>query len=332
MRRRAFLYGSVTMLAAPRAGGAQQAERVRRVAYVSTAVPLSELTGPESANLSLREFLKALRVLGWIEGKNLVLERRSAEGRFERFGDILRELVNLPCDVIVTTGSTMLREAVRVTTTVPIVFHTVDPLTLGMRGGSLARPGPNVTGLAGNGPEFLAKQLEVLKEALPKARRVAVLGFRGSWDSSPYAKNLREAAAKLGMTLLHSETGPNDYTRAFAAILRDHPDAIYLTVAPYHYADRHQIIDFAKRARVPLMGNHTEFTEIGGLLSYLASFTEWWQRIAHYVDRILRGAKPADLPIEEPSKFELVINLKTAKALGLTIPPSLLARADQVIE
>jgi putative ABC transport system substrate-binding protein len=331
MDRRRFLLTSVAgALAAPLAAGAQQAGKMARVALVNTTSRISEMSGPEPSNPPTRNLLKALSAAGWVEGRNLIFERRSAEGRFERLGDILRELVGVPCDVIVTTGPAMTEEALRVTRTVPLVFTGVDPITSGFVT-SLARPDRNITGMTGPGPQFEGKRLEVLREALPKIRRVAVLEQASSWGGA-YGQGLRDGAAALGITLLYTESGPGDYSRAFDAIKRERPDALYIGPGPYLLADRHRIIAFAIQNRLPLFGQGSDFTDAGALLTYGVSVEEFWNRTASYVDRILRGAKVSDLPIERATKFVLRINLKTAKALGLTIPPSLLARADQVIE
>jgi putative ABC transport system substrate-binding protein len=331
MDRRRFLLASVgAVLAAPISAKAQQAGKMARVALVNTTSLVSEMSGPEPSNPPTRYLLKALGAAGWVEGRNLIFERRSAEGRFERFGDILRELIGLPCDVIVTTGSAMTAEALRVTSTVPIVFTGVDPITSGFVT-ALARPDRNITGTTGVGPQFEGKRLEVLREALPKTRRVAVLEQASSWGGA-YGQGLRDGAAALGITLLYMESGPGDYSRAFDAITRERPDALYVGPGPYLLADRHRIVEFAVQNRLPLFGQGRDFTEAGALLTYSGNVSEFWRRTAGYVDRILRGAKAADLPIEQWTKFELVINLKTARALGVTIPPSLLLRADQVIQ
>ena len=331
MDRRTFLTGTgAVLLAAPLAAQAQQPGKVARVGYVATTTPVSEMTGPHPRHPPIRVLLKALRAIGWIEGQNLILERRSAEGRFERFGDILRELVALPCDVIMTVGAAMTEEALRITSTIPIVFTGLNPIAFGIVT-SLARPGRNITGVLGTGPEFAGKELELFREAVPKARRMAVLAHPVAWNG-PYGEALRAAASRLAMTLLYVESGPGDYAQAFAAITEQRAQAIFVGWGAYLFADRHHIIEFAIKKRLPLMGQGTPFTEAGALLSYNVNNTEYWARMAYYIDRLLRGVKPADLPIEQPTKFELVINLKTAKALGLTIPPSLLGRADEVIQ
>ena len=329
-RRRFVLTSLAGALVAPLAAVAQQAPKIARVGYVVTTTPVAEMAGPEPRAPFIRDLLKALGALGWIEGRNLILERRSAEGQLERYGDILRELVALPCDVILTTGSRMTEEALRITSTIPIIFTGLDPINWGFVT-NLARPGRNITGMMWPGSEFAGKQLELFRDAVPKARRVAVLAGSRSWKSH-WGDALRAAASRLAITLFYAETGPGDYARAFAVVTQQRADAIFLGGDPWLFADRHRLIEFAIKNRLPLMRQSTPFTEAGALLSYSGNNTEYWARMANYVNRILRGAKPADLPIERSTKFDLVINLKTAKALGLTITPSLLARADQVIE
>jgi putative ABC transport system substrate-binding protein len=196
---------------------------------------------------------------------------------------------------------------------------------------SLARPGGNVTGLALDaGAELEAKRLALLKEAVPTIRRVAYLGFTSLWEG-PGGESVREAAPRLGVTLIHIEQAPNDYAPAFSAIMRERLDGIFVSSDPHHWAHRQRITEFARQSRLPALGYSREFADAGALLSYGVDLNDLFRRAAGYVDRILKGAKPADLPVEQPTKFELVINLKTAKALGLTIPPSMLARADEVI-
>jgi ABC-type uncharacterized transport system substrate-binding protein len=321
-----------SILAAPLAADAQQAGTVHRVALIFTTSPMSEMAGPEPARPGARAFVRALRALGYVEGQNLVLERRSAEGRFERFGDIVRELVGLKCDVIVASASRIAPEARRVTTTLPIVVVvSAEPVEFGLAA-NLARPGGNVTGLTSDaGPEIEGKKLELLKAAVAKTTRVAVLVSRFNWER-PYGQSLRAAAPALGVRLLHAESAPNDYTRAFEVIARKRADALFVGIDADLFANRHRIVDFATRRRLPLMGYSREFVEAGGLISYGVNLDDLYRRAAGYVDRILKGARPGDLPFEQPTKFELVINLKTAKALGLTIPQSVLLRADQIIE
>ena len=275
-----------------------------------------------------------MRALGYVEGQNLILERRSAEGRFERFGDIVAELVRLKADVIVTGGSLMARAAKAVTTTVPIVMATsADPVGEGIVQ-SFARPGGNITGFTlAVGPEIEAKRLELLRAMLPGVSRVAYLGSKENkeWER-PHGESVRTAAQALGMTLVPAEFPPHQVTDAFTRISRARAEALFVGDSAPAYADRALIVDFATRTRLPSMFAWREAVELGGLMSYGVNLADNYRRAAGYVDKILKGAKPADLPVEQPTKFELVINLKTAKALGLTIPQSLLLRADEVIQ
>ena len=325
---------AASVIAAPRAGGAQQTGKVYRVGLISAGTPLSEMAGPEPANPTVRAFVQGLRALGYVEGQNLILERRASEGRVERFGDIVAELVRLKADVIVTNSDAMARAAKAVTTSVPIVMATsFDPVGGGVVQ-SLARPGGNITGLTlVVGPEIEAKRLELLRAMLPGVSRVAYLGSKEDkeWES-PWGKSVRTAAQALGVTLVLAEFTPHQYTDAFARISRARAEALFVGPSPPAYADRGLIVDFATRTRLPSTFRNRESVELGGLMSYGVNPADNFRRAAGYVDKILKGAKPADLPVEQPTKFELMINLKTAKTLGLTIPPSLLGRADEVIQ
>ncbi|MBI2543987.1 MAG: ABC transporter substrate-binding protein [Candidatus Rokubacteria bacterium] len=289
------------------------------------------MAGPEPVHPPTRAFLHTLRSLAYVEGQNLVFERRSAEGKFERFAEIVAELVRLKTDVIVTIGNTMTQAAKQVTTTVPIVMATSDsPIEAGLVA-SLARPGGNITGLTTNtGPEIEGKRLELLRDALPKISRVAYLGMKTDWEGPP-GESVKAAAKALNVTLLHAEHTPNQYAGAFAVIARQRPDALFVGSSAPAYAHRRLITEFAVKNRLSGTYPFREFVEAGGLMSYGVSVSDLFRRAAGYVDKILKGANPADLPIEQPTKFELVINLKTAKSLGLTIPPSVLVRADEVI-
>jgi ABC-type uncharacterized transport system substrate-binding protein len=332
--RRAFL-GTLAggLLAAPRAAGAEQAGKVYRVGLISAGTLLSEMAGPEPVSPTVRAFVQGLRVLGYVEGQNLILERRASEGRTERFSDIVAELVRLKADVIVTNSDQMARAAKAVTTTVPIVMATsFDPVGASVVQ-SLARPGGNITGLTiAVGPEIEAKRLELLRAMLPRVSRVAYLANKEYKDwEGPRGKGARTAAQALGVTLVRAEFSAHQYTDAFARIGRARVEALLVSPSPMAYADRALIVDFATRTRLPSTFAFREAVDLGGLMSYGANFADLLRRAATYVDKILKGAKPADLPVEQPTTFELAINLKTAKALGLTIPQSLLARADEVI-
>ena len=332
IRRREFvaLFGGAAA-GWPFIARAQQTGRVYRVALVFTTSPVSEMVGADPIHPLARSFVQSLRTLGYLQGQNLVLEHRSAEGRFERFPEIMRELVAIKTDVIVTVANPMTRAAKDVTGTVPIVMaYSVSPVELGVVQ-SLSRPGGNVTGLTMNvGSELPGKQLQVLKELLPKISRVAFLHSKE--QEAEGVQNGEAAARKLGITLLPAEHTPTDYTDAFAFITRERPDALVVGASAVNVANRHLIVEFAAERRLPAMYATREFVSIGGLISYGVDFHDLFRRAAGYVDKILRGVKPADLPVEQPAKFALVVNLKTAKGLGLEVPATLLAIADEVIE
>ncbi len=333
--RRTFI-AAVTggLLAAPLAAEAQQAGKVYRVGFISPAIPVSEMAGPEPLNSGARAFVHGLRALGYVEGQNLILERRSAEGRFERFSDIVAELVRLNVDVIVTGGRLMAQAAKAVTTTVPIVMATSsDPVGEGIVQ-SLSQPGGNITGLTlAVGPELDAKRLQLLRAMLPGVSRIAYLGSKENkeWES-PRGQSVRTAAQDLRVTLVPTEFPPHQYTDAFTRISRARAEALFVGDSAPAYAARALIVDFAIRTRLPSSFAWRESVELGGLMSYGVNLADNYRRAATYVDKIIKGAKPADLPVEQPTKFELVINLKAAKALGLTIPQSVLLQATEVIE
>jgi len=328
MDRRAFLVGAAALLAAPLAAEAQPAGKVPRIGYLS----LNLATSPH-----LHEaFRQGLRDLGYVEGRNVVIEYRDAEGKLERFPALAAELVALKVDVIVVTSTPAALAAKQATKTLPIVFAAAgDPVASGLVT-SLARPGGNVTGLAVLAPELVGKCLELLTQAVPGVSRVAVLWYPGGHGERT-EKNIltgaEVAGRALGVRLQFVETrGPADFDGAFAEMTRARAGA--LTVLPSNMLinERRRLVDLAAKNRLPAVYGSREFVDAGGLMAYGPSFADMFRRAATYMDRILKGAKPADLPVEQPTKFELVINLKTAKALGLTIPQSLLLRADQVIE
>jgi ABC-type uncharacterized transport system substrate-binding protein len=333
LTRRVFL-GTLGLLAAPLSAEAQQVGRVYRVGIIASTSPLSEMAGPEPVHPSIRAFVHGLRALGYVEGQNLVLERRSGEGRIERFADIIGELVRLGVDVIVVPGDVLPRAAKAVTTTIPIVLVTSeDPVGEGFVQ-SFARPGGNITGLTLTiGPEIEAKRLELLRDMLPSVSRVAYLASKEERDwERPWGQNVRTAAQALGLTLVLAEFANRQYPDAFAKMASARAEALLVSPSLAAFADRAVVVELATRARVPTMFGYRQPVEVGGLMSYGPNVTDNFRRAAFFVDRILKGAKPADLPVEQPTKFELVINLKTARALGVKIPPSLLLRADQVIE
>jgi putative ABC transport system substrate-binding protein len=331
--RCALIAGVLSLLAAPLAAQAQTAGKVYRVAIVFSGVPVGEMT--ESASLPIRAFLAEMRRLGYVEGQNLMLERRSALGRPERLPDIVAEVTRLNPDVIVVPTNRIAR-AFQAATGIPIVGPTLSfPVEYGLTT-NLARPGGNLTGLTDDaGPEIAAKELDLLTEAVPGATRVACLGTTTLWNG-PMGRLLREAAQRRGMLLGDaSMEGPFEeaqYLDAFRGIVRTGAQAVVVGPNGENWVNRRLIAALAVRNRLPTMAPWREFVEAGGLMAYGVSTPDNWRRAAVFVDKILKGAKPGDLPIEQPTKFEFVINMKTAKALGLTIPPSVLARADEVIE
>ncbi len=312
---------------------AQRANRLPRVARISTEAPLAEMVGPDPINREARAFVHGLRDLGWVDGRNVIIEHRSAEGRPERLPALLRELVDLPVDVIVTGGTAAALAAKRATDTTPIVAIGPDLVALGLAG-SLARPGANVTGLTFYaGPAMLAKRLELLKLAVPAATRVAIVRPRAVPGQPNWGPETAAAAGALGVVLsVAGVDGPEDFDAAFAALSRNRPDAILCTESPVIIGNRARIIAFAARERLPAIYGLRLFADAGGLMSYGTDLAETERRAALYVDKILKGSKPGELPIDQPTRFDLVINLKTAKTLGITITPSILVRATEVIE
>jgi putative ABC transport system substrate-binding protein len=332
MNRRKFLFGlTLGALPAPLTADAQAVGKVFRVGLIAispVAGIMSDPTHPYNSG-----FRREMRDRGYVEGKNLILELRSLEGRLERASEVVAELVhlNVNVDVIVTAGPEMTRQAQRVTTTVPIVMFSRAPVEEGLVA-SLARPGGNITGLTNDtGPDLQGKRLELLREGVPKLRRVAYLGLKAEWEARG-GMSARAAARTWALALFLAEPSPNDYTGAFDLIARERPDAIIISQDALHFPHRRLIAEFAARNKLPSMSSYREYVEAGGLMSYGHDSQDIYRRVAIYVDNILKGAKPADLPVEQPTTFELVINLKTAKALGLTIPQSLLLRADHVVQ
>ncbi len=281
-------------------------------------------------------FLQGLRDLGYLEGRNVVIEIRDAEGKLERLPALAAELVALKVDVILAGGTAQALAAMEATRTIPIVFTAaVDPVADGLVT-SLARPGGNVTGVSSLVSELVGKWLELLKQAVPGISRVAVLwhpGTLGERTEKDMLKGAEAAARALGLRLQFFEArGPADFERAFSDMTRARAGALTVWTSPMFNTERRRLVDLAAKHRLPAVYPWTEVVDAGGLMAYGANMADVFRRAATYVDRILKGAKPGDLPVEQPTKFELVINLKTAKALGLRIPPSLLGRADQVIE
>ena len=328
MDRRAFLGALASgLLAAPLAAEGQPAVKVPRIGYLALN---------PAANPHLHEaFRQGLRDLGYVEGHNVVIESRDAEGKLERLPALAAELVALKVDVLVAQPTVSALAAKQATGTIPIVFPVAEPVTSGLVT-SLARPGGNVTGLSVLAPEMAGKSLELLKQAIPGVSRVAGLWQPGALPertTKDMRKEAEVAARALGVRLQFVEArGPDDFDRAFSEMTRARPGALTVLGGSMLFSERRRLVDLVAKNRLPAMYPWREGVEAGGLMAYGPDLADLFRRAATYVDKILKGAKPGDLPVEQPTKFELVINLKTAKALGLTIPQSLLQRADQVIE
>jgi putative tryptophan/tyrosine transport system substrate-binding protein len=315
------------ILAAPLTVSAQLPPRVPRIGYMGNLA-----TSPH-----LREsFLQGLRDLGYIEGRSMMIEYRDAEGKLDRLPALAADLVALKVDVIVVTSTPAALAAQRATQTIPIVLGwVVDPVSSGLVT-SLARPGGNVTGLSSLARDVVGKRLELLKQAVPGAARVAVLWHPGDYGERTEREMHQEedvAARALGVRLQVLEArGPEDFGRAFSDMAKGRADAVAVQSTNVFFNQRRRLVDLAAQHRLPAMYSTREFVDAGGLMSYAANTADLLRRAATYVDKILKGVRPADLPVEQPTRFELLINLKTAKALGLRIPPSLLQRADEVLQ
>jgi putative tryptophan/tyrosine transport system substrate-binding protein len=319
----------VVLLAVAVIAEAQQAKKIPRIEYLSNSDPATESTRSEPIRLALRE-------RGYIEGQNIAIEYRYAEGKGDRVPELAAELVRLKVDIILVAGGTgWVRAAKSATKTIPIVMVGAgrEPVEAS-HVESLAHPGGNVTGLTLLNRELGGKRLELLKEAVPKLVRVAVLFDPTVRDSVLEVKELLPVAARaLGLTLHPWEVrAADDFDRVFAAAGKQRPDGLYVVASPLMRAYQKRIVGLALKSRLPSMYYNTEFVDAGGLMYYGADLAESYRRVAYFVDRILKGAKPADLPVEQPTKFEFVINLKTAKQIGVTIPPEVLARANRLIK
>jgi len=320
---------SAALFALSFSADAQQPTKVPRVGYISSGDPASESTRAEAIRLALRE-------RGHIEGHNIAIEYRYAEGKQDRFPELAAELVRLKVDIIVVAGGSIwVRAAKNATKTIPIVMVDAgrDPVEAGLVE-SLARPGGNVTGITLLVGELGGKRLELLKEAVPKVARVAVLYNPATALNVLEVKEVLPVAARaLGLTIQSWEVrAADDFEKVFAALNKQRPDGLFVAGSPLMAAIQKRIVGFALKSRLPSMYYSREAVNAGGLMSYGADRADSYRRVAYFVDRILKGAKPAELPVEQPTKFELVINLKTAKQIGLTIPPNVLARADKVIK
>jgi len=324
MNRRDTVLTLLALGAVPHIAIAQPSSKVWRIGYLSPG------SGP---NAFVDAFREELRSLGYIEGRNLSIEYRYAAGKEDRMPELAAELVRLKVDVIVTPATPTIAAAMRTTSTIPIVMIApTDAVGSGLVA-SLARPGGNVTGMTYLSTDLAGKRLQLLREVLPKATRVAVLALKGNSGATElFLEKLQVAAQQMGVTLIvRRENEAAALAGAFAAMQRERTQALIVELTPFTGENRKRIVELAVQHRLATLIETRGFVDEGGLMSYGPSLLEMFRRSAHYVDRILKGAKPADLPVEQPTKFELVINLKTAKALGLTIPQSVLARADEVI-
>jgi ABC-type uncharacterized transport system substrate-binding protein len=320
---------SAMLFALSYSASAQQPKKVPRIGYLAASDAASESARAEAIRLALRE-------RGYIDGQNIATEYRYGEGKLDRVPELAAELVRLKVDIIIVAGGAgPVRAAKNATKTIPIVMAGTgsDPVEAGLVE-SLARPGGNVTGITNLSRELGGKRLELLKEAAPKVARVAVLYEPAAPGSVLEVKEVLPAAARaLNLTVQPWELrGADGFEKVFAALNKERPDGLYVLPSPLMNANKKRIAGFALKSRLPSMYNSREAVDAGGLMSYSADLSDSHRRVAYYVDRILKGAKPADLPVEQPTKFELVINLKTAKQIGLTIPQSMLYRADKVIK
>ncbi len=323
----ALVLGVLVIGAVPRAVRAQQAGKVDRLGYLSTPPR-------ESVERGVDAFLRKLHELGWFEGSNLVIEYRWAEGDVARLPELAAELIRDNVDLIVAPAGSAAVAAKQATSSIPIVMiFPSDPVQLGLVA-NLRRPGGNVTGTTFTpDAEIFGKQLEILNAALPRASRVAVLWNPADASFEVQAKAVDVAARSLGLRLQHVEAlGPEQFERAFTAMARERAEALVVSASSTFLAHRSLLAELALRGRLPTMMSFREMVEAGGLMAYAVNMADFVGRSAVYVDKILRGAKPADLPVEQPTRFELVISLKTAKALGVELPQSLLLRADQIIQ
>jgi putative ABC transport system substrate-binding protein len=325
-RRRLIIVMFASLLGVPLASLGQQPAKVARIGFL-------EASTPSAIAARVEAFRQGLRDLGYVEGKNVVIEYRYAEGNFDRLPALAAELVRLNVNVIVTGGPTAIPAAKAATTAIPIVMaFDTDPVGSGFAA-SLAKPGGNITGLSTLAPELSAKQIELLKEIVPKLARVAVLGTASRPGSAHALREVENAAKALKVQVQFQDVvDPKGIDAAFLAARKGSADAVLVLGSPLFNANRMELTELASKSRYPVIYDRAEFVEAGGLMTYSVSLADLARRAATYVDKILKGAKPGDLPIEQPTKFDLVVNMKTAKALGIKIPNSVLAQATKVIE
>src|SRR5215831_38530 len=303
----------------------QQPKKVPWIGFLSAV-------SPSTNSARVEAFRQGLRELGYVEGKNIVVEYRYAEGKQDRVRELADELARLKVDIVVSAGPTLTRAAKEATGTIPIVMaFDDDPVGSGFVA-SLARPGGNITGLSTLFPEMSGKQLELLKEIVPTLSRVAVIGNATQPGNPQALREINLTADALGVQVQYLEVrGPKDIETAFREASKEHADAVLVLSTTILYFNRRQVSELAVKSRLPTIYGRPEYVDEGGLVYYGPSYTDLYRRVAVYVDKILKGAKPADLPVEQPTKFEFIINLKAAKQIGLTIPPNVLVRADKVI-
>jgi putative tryptophan/tyrosine transport system substrate-binding protein len=325
MKRRDFIVGgsAAVVLSAP--ARAEQSTKRPTIGFLGAASP--ELAGPWVA-----AFVKRLGELGWTEGRNVTIEYRWAEARTERYGEIATELANRNVDVIVTWASAPVLAAKRATTTIPIVFAAqMDPVGAGVVA-SLARPGGNVTGMSIQQTDTAGKRIELLREVVPRLTRLAVMANSGAPGAMIEMREVATTARTLGLEVIPIEVSQAGEIFSSIESIKDRVDALYVATDPLIFSNRIEINAMAQRQRTPTIYGSREYVDAGALMSYGPNWIDLFRHAAEQVDKILRGTKPADLPVQQPTKFDLVVNLRTAKALGLEIPPSLLARADEVID
>ena len=325
-RRKLIIALLASSLGVPLASFGQQAAKVARIGFL-------EASSPSAIAARIEAFRQGLRELGYVEGKNVAIEYRYAEGNFDRLPALAAELVRLNVNVIVTGGPTAIPAAKAATTVIPIVMaFDTDPVGSGFAA-SLAKPGGNITGLSTLAPELSAKQIELLKEIVPKLARVAVLGTASRPGSAHALREVENAAKALKVQVQFQDVvDPKGIDAAFLAARKGSADAVLVLGSPLFNANRMELTELASKSRYPVIYDRAEFVEAGGLMTYSVSLADLARRAATYVDKILKGAKPGDVPIEQPTKFDLVVNMKTAKALGIKIPNSVLAQATKVIE
>ena len=332
MRRREFTAG-LLLAAATRPSRAQQRATQPRIAIFHPAIPVALVTETGGGS-AWRAFFGEMRRLGYVEGQNLIVERYSAEGHHERYADLAREIVSRNPDLIVTGTNPVVIAFRAATSAIPVVAFMLDPLKAGLVA-SLARPGGNLTGITLDaGIEIWGKRLELLREAVPSTAKAAFLGMRDGWEGS-FGQALRDVGSQLGISLismLPNAGTTSEIERVFATMAQQRPDAVLVSGEGDLYAHRQLIVELAEKNRLPTMCPYRDYVEAGGLMAYTVDLAELLRRMANDVHQILKGAKPGDIPIYQPTKFELLINLKTAKTLGLILPAALLSRADEMVD